>query len=80
MNDKPTPQSSPPSNRTKGEAGPRNPLEYLRSRRALTYLAIFLVLMTASILMVPAVKSGRQTAAVILILVVVLANLLSLVF
>ncbi|MFN2112725.1 MAG: hypothetical protein ACK2TT_06375 [Anaerolineales bacterium] len=55
-------------------------LSALRSRPALTYLVIFLVLMTASVLMYTAVISGSQTGALILLLLAILANILSLIF
>lgn len=65
------------------QTGRKNPgirLGALRSRPALTYLVVFLVLMTASVLMYTAANSGSRAGAVILLLLVVLANLLSLVF
>lgn len=55
-------------------------LSGLRARPALTYLVIFIVVMTASLLMVPAVRSGSQTLPVVLLLLVILVNLLSLIF
>ncbi|MEJ2412634.1 MAG: hypothetical protein P8Y34_06520 [Anaerolineales bacterium] len=55
-------------------------LSRLRDRPALTYLVIFIVVMTASLLMVPAVRSGNQTLPAGLLLLVILANLLSLFF
>ncbi len=59
---------------------PSRRISALRSRSAVTYLVIFLVLMTASVLMYTAANSGSRAGAVILLLLVVLANLLSLVF
>ena len=55
-------------------------LNGMRSRPSLTYLVIFSVMIFASLLMYTAVETGGRTGAVVLLLLVVLANLLSLIF
>jgi hypothetical protein len=60
--------------------GLRPRLKALRSRPALTYLVIFLVLMAASLLMYTAEESGSQVGVAVLLLLMILANLLTLVF
>jgi hypothetical protein len=55
-------------------------LSWLRSRPTLVCLVIFCVLMSASLFVYSAVQSDSLTAAVGLLLLVILANLFSLIF
>ncbi len=68
-----SPQGQDPSLRAVG-------LESLRSHPSRTYLVLFFVLISASLLIYAAVQSGSRPGAVLLLLVLILTNLVTLIF